>query len=269
MIGFVPTMGALHAGHVSLIRAARERGDAVVVSIFVNPTQFGPGEDYASYPRPIERDLEVCRAEGAAAVFSPSAEEMYPAMAARGGDGSGAHRALTSVHVSSLTERLCGASRPGHFDGVTLVVAKLFNIISADRAYFGQKDAQQAAVIRRMVADLNMPVEIVVCPIVREADGLAMSSRNAYLSESQRKQARSIFAGLKRAKASVEAGERRVDALRSVVRDTILSAGPCEIDYVEIVDPETLEPRSEFASPSFIAVAVRIGPARLIDNVVL
>lgn len=250
-------MGALHAGHVSLMRAARDRGDRVVVSIFVNPAQFGPAEDFTAYPRPLENDLAVCRAEGVSLVFAPPVEEIYP------------EASRTTVTVAELTAGLCGASRPGHFDGVTLVVTKLFNIVGPDRAYFGQKDAQQAAVIRRMVADLNQPVEVVVCPIVREADGVAMSSRNAYLSESERRQARMLFAGLSRAKAAVDAGERGVAALQALVRETITSAGPCEIDYVEVVDPETMAPRTEYQRPSLIAVAVRIGKARLIDNLIV
>lgn len=256
-IGLVPTMGALHEGHLSLIRAARGRQDRVVVSIFVNPAQFGPGEDWERYPRSLERDSELCRQEDVAAVFAPPVEEMYP------------EPSLTHVRVSRLTEGLCGAYRPGHFDGVTLVVAKLLNIVQPDRAYFGQKDAQQAAVIKRMVVDLNWPIEIIVCPIVREADGLAMSSRNQYLGPQQRQQALCLYRSLAAARDMVAGGERCVAAIDAAVRRMIEAAGTCTIDYVEIVDPETMQPLAELAGPALVAVAVRIGSARLIDNMIV
>lgn len=257
-IGFVPTMGALHEGHLSLIRRAREDGCAVVVSIFVNPTQFCPGEDYEAYPRTLERDLEVCRREGVALVFAPDDAEMYPPPV------------LTRVHVERLTENLCGAFRPGHFDGVTTVVAKLFNIIQPDVAYFGQKDAQQAVVIRQMVRDLNFPVQIVVCPIVREPDGLALSSRNAYLSPQERERALALSRALLAAQQSYrQHGPRPSCEVEAEVREALLSAGPCRIDYVEIVDAQTLRPLPRLEPGAMIAAAVRIGRTRLIDNVVI
>ncbi len=256
-IGFVPTMGALHEGHRSLMRTAREGCQIVVVSIFVNPTQFGPGEDFEKYPRPLARDLAVCQEEGVDAVFVPEVGEMYPA------------DAVTTVSVARLTEGLCGRHRPGHFDGVTTVVAKLFNIVQPDRAYFGQKDAQQAAVIRQMVRDLNWPIEVVVCPTVREADGLAMSSRNAYLSPEQRRQALCLSQALNWAKGRIEAGQRDVSKLTAAMREQIEAAGPCEIDYIEVVDAETLEPKASVQGQCLVALAVRIGPARLIDNVLV
>jgi len=256
-IGFVPTMGALHEGHLSLIRAARADCDEVVVSIFVNPTQFGPGEDYARYPRDEAADLAACRAEGVDVVFCPTVEQMYPP-----GDA-------TRVVVARLTEVLCGPCRPGHFDGVTTVVAKLFNIVQPHRAYFGQKDAQQAVVIRRMTQDLCWPIEIVVCPTVREPDGLALSSRNAYLSADQRRQACCLYRSLEWARSEVEAGRRDAEALVAGMRRRIEEAGPCTIDYIQVVDAETLEPRSVVEGRCLIALAVRIGPARLIDNIIV
>jgi len=256
-IGFVPTMGALHEGHLSLIRRARQECDVVVVSIYVNPTQFGPAEDFDRYPRQLEKDLQACEQEGVDFVFAPSDREMY-------GDGT-----LTTVHVARLTDRLCGPFRPGHFDGVCTVVAKLFNIVQPDAAYFGQKDAQQAVVIRRMTADLNFPVEIVVCPTVRESDGLAASSRNAYLTEQQRRQATCIYRALKAAEDEILAGQREPAVLIDKIRQVILDAGPCEIDYIEIVDPETLEPVRKVSGRVLIATAVRIGNTRLIDNIVV
>lgn len=256
-IGFVPTMGALHEGHRSLIRAARAACDEVIVSIFVNPTQFGPGEDFERYPRNLEADLAACREEGVSAVFCPSVGEMYPA------------DSVTKVTVSRLVEGLCGAHRPGHFDGVTTIVAKLFNIVQPDVAFFGQKDAQQAAVIRRMVRDLNFPIEIVVCPTVREADGLALSSRNVYLSPEERVQARSLSTALYWAGEQVEAGRRDAVGLVRGMRERIEAAGPCSIDYIEIVDAESLIPVPTIKGRCLIAVAAWIGRTRLIDNVVV
>ncbi|HOB75950.1 MAG TPA: pantoate--beta-alanine ligase [Phycisphaerae bacterium] len=256
-IGFVPTMGALHEGHRSLMRAARAACDEVIVSIFVNPTQFGPGEDFERYPRPLEADLAACREEGVGAAFCPSVAEMYPP------------DSVTTVTVSRLTEGLCGAHRPGHFNGVTTVVTKLFNIVQPDVAFFGQKDAQQAAVIRRMVRDLCMPVEIVVCPTVREPDGLAISSRNSYLSAGERAQALSLSAALRWAEAQVRAGQRDVESLVREMRRQIDAAGPCGIDYIEIVDADDLRPKAVVEGRCLIALAVRIGNTRLIDNMVV
>ncbi len=256
-IGFVPTMGALHEGHLSLVRAARNDCDLVIVSIFVNPTQFGPGEDFDKYPRMLDADLVACRAAGVDAVFCPQVSEIYPAGSA------------TMVTVKRLTEGLCGAYRPGHFDGVTTVVAKLFNIVQPDVAYFGQKDAQQAIVLRRMVKDLLWPIEMVVCPTVREPDGLAMSSRNAYLSPAERRQALSLSAALFRARQEILAGQKDVAALVAGMRQYIESAGPCSIDYIEIVDAEDLTPLTAARGRCLVALAVRIGGTRLIDNVVV
>lgn len=256
-VHFVPTMGALHEGHYSLIRAARGPERYVAVSIFVNPTQFGPHEDLARYPRPIEHDLAGCEREGVDLVFVPPADEMYPP------------GACTTVHVGGVTETLCGPHRPGHFDGVATVVAKLFHIVQPDVACFGQKDAQQCAVIRRMVADLDMPVRIVVCPTVREADGVAMSSRNAYLSPAERVQARCLIQALRLAEERIRTGEHRTDVIVEAMRSHITTAGPCTIDYVEVVDPETMQPLSRIGARSLLAVAVRIGSTRLIDNVLV
>ena len=256
-VHLVPTMGALHGGHLSLVRAARGQDRFVVVSIFVNPTQFSPGEDFAKYPRPVEEDLAICRDSGVDLVFLPSVDEMYP-------PGS-----CTTVHVAGLTEPLCGAHRPGHFDGVTTVVAKLFNIVQPDAAYFGQKDAQQAIVIRRMVADLDIPVRIVVCPTVREPDGLAMSSRNAYLSPEERHQARCLHEALRLGESLIRRGERRSASVIAAMRKHVVAAGPCAIDYIEAVDPESLRPVAVIDRPVLLALAVRIGSTRLIDNVLV
>lgn len=256
-IGLVPTMGALHEGHRSLMRIARRECQELVVSIFVNPTQFGPNEDYQRYPRPAEADLACCADERVDTVFMPSVDQMYPA-----GE-------TTRVAVARLTEGLCGRFRPGHFDGVTTVVAKLFNIVQPDRAYFGQKDAQQAVVIRQMVRDLWFPLEIVVCPIIREPDGLAMSSRNVYLSVADRQQALCLFGSLKWAQQAVAAGQRDVATLVAAMRERIEAAGPCRIDYVDIVGADDLVPKTTVAGRCLIALAVHIGPARLIDNVIV
>ncbi len=250
-------MGALHEGHRSLMRIARQQCQEVVVSIFVNPTQFGPSEDYQRYPRPAEADLACCADERVDTVFMPSVEEMYPV-----GE-------TTRVAVARLTEGLCGRFRPGHFDGVATVVAKLFNIVQPDRAYFGQKDAQQVAVIRRMVRDLCFPLEIVTCPIIREPDGLAMSSRNMYLSPADRRQALCLSGALRWAQQTIAAGQRDVAALVAEMRKRIASSGLCRIDYVEIVDADNLVPKTTVAGRCLIALAVHIGPARLIDNVVV
>jgi pantoate--beta-alanine ligase len=256
-IGLVPTMGALHAGHVSLIEAAGRQCDSVVVSIFVNPTQFGAGEDLDKYPRPFEQDLEICRAHGVGAVFAPSPAEMYP------------QENRTWVAVEKLTEPLCGQSRPGHFRGVTTVCAKLFNIVGPDAAFFGQKDGQQARVIEQMVTDLNMPLEIVVCPTVREPDGLAVSSRNQYLSPEQRSDATQIYKALRWGKELIEAGEKRADVVRAEMRSVLAQVPAIEVEYVSLVDAGNLNEVSEVRGRVMAAIAVRLGPGRLIDNIVV
>jgi len=256
-IGFVPTMGALHKGHISLIRAAAEKTDFVVVSIFVNPTQFGPGEDFEEYPRPLEADLEICKKEAVDVVFAPAPEEMY------------ARRNLTWVNVEKLTEPLCGRYRPGHFRGVTTVCAKLFNIILPDFAFFGQKDAQQAVVIKKMVADLNMPLEIVVCPTVREPDGLAVSSRNQYLTEQQRKDAAYIYKALEKCRQLIEQGMADTGQLITQVQKALNEPGSMQIEYTSIVDAETLQRVEKVSGKILVAVAVRLGTARLIDNILV
>ena len=249
-------MGALHQGHLSLVRAARAKCDFVVVSIFVNPTQFGPQEDLSKYPRTLERDCALLEREGVELVFVPEVEEMYPA------------GAVTWVTVEGLSERLCGRSRPGHFRGVTTVVAKLFHIVQPDTAFFGQKDAAQAAIIRRMVRDLAMPVEIVVCPIVREADGLALSSRNVYLTAEQRTQALGLSRALGEVEAAFRGGERDAAKLAALGRAVVAAEPGVRLDYFEIVDADDLEPVGE-AAGALVAVAAWVGTTRLIDNVVL
>ena len=256
-VGFVPTMGFLHEGHLSLIRAARSSCDILVVSIFVNRMQFGPSEDFDSYPRDLSRDLQLCTDAMVDVVFNPSNEDMYF------DDYS------VFVEESQLSRGLCGASRPGHFSGVTSVVCKLFNIVQPDFAVFGQKDAQQVAVIRRMVRDLNIPVEIRTAPIMREPDGLAMSSRNTYLSQVERAQALCLSRSLRLAEELRDRGEQRVTVIKSEMQESILSNSLAEIDYVEVVDAETLEPVDMIEEPVLVAVAVRIGGTRLIDNAVL
>jgi pantoate--beta-alanine ligase len=256
-ITFVPTMGALHVAHVSLMAAAKRDGGYLVVSIFVNPTQFPPGEDFERYPRDEAGDLKTCQQAGVELVFIPPTEEMY-----RQG-------ATTTVHVAGLTDTLCGPRRPGHFDGVALVVAKLFNIVQPDVAYFGEKDFQQLQVIRRMVRDLDMAIEIIGCPTVREADGLAVSSRNAYLSQSERQQAASLYRALCDARARIRSGERDPAALSDHVRRIMDAGGPAQIDYISVVDPESMQPVERIEEPVLIALAVKIGPARLIDNLLV
>ena len=255
-VGLVPTMGFLHEGHLSLIKRAREENDLLVVSLFVNPTQFGPGEDLESYPRDLEKDAELCSEEGADILFAPDAGEMYF-------EDYG-----TYVEVSGgLTKGLCGKSRPTHFRGVTSVVSKLFNIVEPDRAYFGQKDAQQVAVIKRMVRDLNFDVEIVVCPIVREADGLAKSSRNIYLSEGERKAALVLNRSLKAAAERISSGERNGNEIKVMVENMIRQEPLSAIDYVEVVDAENMKPLEILKGSVLLALAVRFGKARLIDNI--
>jgi len=256
-IGFVPTMGYLHEGHLSLMRLARPRCDVLVVSIFVNPTQFGPGEDYEKYPRDFARDEKLCREVGVDIVFYPPVEEMY------------APDATVYVDEEKLSKVLCGASRPGHFRGVLTVVAKLFNLVQPDLAVFGQKDAQQLRLIQRMVRDLNFPVEILAGPIVREPDGLAMSSRNTYLSPEERRQALCLKAALDRAVELFRSGERHAGRLRREMEQLIRRQPLARIDYVEIVDWESLQPVEEITGPTLVALAVKIGGTRLIDNVLL
>ena len=253
-VGLVPTMGALHEGHLSLIHRSVRRADFTVVSIFVNPKQFGPNEDFARYPRPLDRDLRLARDAGADLAFVPEVKTMYP-------EGFS-----TYVTVDGLTQRLCGAGRPGHFRGVTTVVAKLFNMVQPDFAFFGQKDAQQALVIRRMVRDMDMPLQIVVCPIVREADGLAMSSRNVYLTPEERSQAPVIHQALLAARRAVQDGEMVSEHLQNLIRRTIEKASVARIEYVEIVETELLQPVAFLKGEILMAVAVRFGRTRLIDN---
>lgn len=256
-LGLVPTMGALHDGHLSLVRAAKAQCDVVVVSIFVNPLQFGPNEDLAKYPRTFERDCELLEREGIDFLFAPSAEEMYPA------------DAVTFVTVEGLSDKLCGRSRPGHFRGVTTVVAKLFDIVEPDLAFFGQKDAAQATIIRRMVRDLDFAVEIMVSPIVRELDGLAMSSRNAYLSPQQRKSALVLYRSLAEVKRRFDQGERNAANLIEAGRHVLAQESAVRPDYLEIVDPDTLDPLPELNRPALVAVAAFLGSTRLIDNLLL
>jgi len=256
-VGLVPTMGALHEGHLSLVHAAKSECDVVVVSIFVNPIQFGPNEDFEKYPRPIEKDLELCRQAGVDVVFYPEVQEMYP------------RELLTTVRVSKMTQTLCGKSRPTHFEGVTTVVTKLFNVVGPDFAYFGQKDAQQALVLRRMTADLDVPVTIRICPTIREESGLAKSSRNQYLNDDQRVQATSLSRALKEAVSLINSGKKETSELIGAMETIIKTAGPCRIDYISVNDLETLEEVSRVQKPVVIALAVNIGPARLIDNIMV
>ncbi|MBN1555237.1 MAG: pantoate--beta-alanine ligase [Phycisphaerae bacterium] len=293
-IGLVPTMGALHAGHAGLIDAAAKECDFVVVSIFVNPTQFGPGEDFEKYPRAMEADLALCEKHGAAVVFAPGAEEMYGSGNVSRASGPRVPRAsrpredcinrgqdsrntrgqdardttiLTTVSVAKLSETLCGRSRPGHFAGVCTVVTKLFNITQPDKAYFGAKDYQQVTILRQMTADLNLPVEIITCPIVREADGLAMSSRNAYLSAEERRQAPTLYAALQEAQKLVEQSHPSAEEVIQRIRDKITTDAPLgEIDYVQLVDPDTLGDVESTDRPVQAVLAVKFGGARLIDN---
>ena len=256
-VGLVPTMGALHEGHLSLVRAARSQSDLVVVSIFVNPTQFGPKEDFSKYPRTLEKDLALLEAEKVDFVFSPSVQEMYP-------PGSS-----TWVTVEGLSEKLDGRSRPGHFRGVTTVVAKLFNIVQPDLAVFGQKDAAQAAIIRRMVQDLDFDVRVLVCPIVREKDGLAMSSRNVYLNPEQRRQATVLYRSLMRVQTLADQGESSAAKLAEAGKQVMAEEPQVRLDFFEIVNWETLDTVSDISKGALVAVAAYVGETRLIDNVVL
>jgi pantoate--beta-alanine ligase len=256
-LGLVPTMGALHEGHLSLVRAAKAQCDAVAVSIFVNPTQFGPTEDLSKYPRQFDRDCQLLEKEGVEILFAPSVDEIYP-------DG-----AVTWVLVGGLSEKLDGRSRPGHFRGVTTIVAKLFNIVEPYAAFFGQKDAAQLAVIRRMVEDLNFPIEIVACPIVRESDGLAMSSRNAYLNREERGRALVLRRSLHQVQREFQNGEKIAARLISAAKEVFAREPQVALDYFEIVDPDKLDPVERIAQKTLVAVAAYVGSTRLIDNTVL
>jgi len=256
-IGFVPTMGSLHIGHISLIEAAKKKCDFVVVSIFVNPTQFGTDEDFEKYPRPFDTDLKICRENGVDVVFAPTSEELY------------GNENLTWVNVEKLTEPLCGRFRPGHFRGVTTVCAKLFNLIAPDIALFGQKDEQQAIVIKRMVADLKMPLEIVVCPTVRERSGLAVSSRNKYLTAQQKEDAALIFKSLKKCQELISSGLTDTGKIIAQMRNLLSQAPSIKIEYISIVDAETLQALDAATGTVLAAVAIRIGRARLIDNILV
>jgi pantoate--beta-alanine ligase len=253
-IGLTPTMGALHEGHMSLMEAARKSCDKVVTSVFVNPIQFGPDEDYDNYPRDLERDSAIAESKGVDVIFHPSVEEMYP------------QNYNTYVVMETLTDTLCGAKRPGHFRGVCTVVNKLFNIVQPDRAFFGQKDAQQLAIIMRMVSDLNMNVEVVGCPIVREEDGLAKSSRNTYLSAEERKAALCLSKSIFKAQELIEGGQRNSATIIQAVTDTIQEEPLAKIDYVEAVDLGNMQPVETLPEAGLIAIAVYIGSTRLIDN---
>lgn len=256
-IGFVPTMGALHEGHLSLVRAARQHAEVTVVSLFVNPAQFGPGEDYRRYPRDLEADNTRLRQEGVDFLFAPAVEEIYP-------------RAFQSyVTVERVGTPFEGEFRPGHFRGVATVVLKLLNIVQPHAAFFGQKDAQQSLVIRQLVRDLNLPVEIVVCPIVREPDGVARSSRNAYLNAEERRAARVLYRSLCRARELLQAGERQVEAILREMQAVVGQEPQAQVDYIAVVEADTLEPQPRVTGGTLIALAVRIGSARLIDNMMV
>jgi pantoate--beta-alanine ligase len=257
ILGLVPTMGALHEGHLSLARAAKAECDIVAASIFVNPTQFGPNEDFSKYPRTFEQDCALLEGEGVDMIFAPTVDEMYP---------SGAS---TFVVVEGVSDRLDGASRPGHFRGVTTVVSKLFHIIGPHKAFFGQKDAAQVAVLRKMVRDLNFPLRLVVCPIVREDNGLAMSSRNRYLSERERQQALVLRRALEQVEKRASEGEMSSRTLMEMARNVFASEPDVRIDYIAVVDPETLEDVPNVRDGALVAVAAFVGTTRLIDNILL
>jgi len=256
-IALVPTMGSLHPGHISLIDAAVKQCDFVVVSIFVNPTQFGPNEDLDRYPRDIETDTKICENANASAVFAPPVNEMYP------------EKNITWVTVANLTENLCGKSRPTHFRGVTTVCAKLFNIVTPDKAFFGQKDAQQAIVIKRMVHDLNFPLEIVICPTVREPDGLAMSSRNKFLTQDQRKDALLIYKALQHCEKMVSRREHNCQNLIRQMHKILEPSSQLDVEYISIVDPVTVRDIEEIADNALVAIAAKIAATRLIDNIIV
>ena len=255
LMGLVPTMGAFHEGHLSLIREARQDCDTVVVSVFVNPHQFGPGEDFRTYPRTLESDLAYCEELGVDLVFTPSVKEMYPA------------EQLTFVEADRLGDHLCGVYREGHFKGVATVVLKLLNIVQPDRAYFGEKDAQQLAIVRRMVHDLNLQVQIVPLSIVRESDGLAMSSRNQYLQPQERERAPVLYRALQMAQKQIEAGETGSHLILGEARRVLEEEPLIEVDYLDLVDPDEMQPVSEVTGPVRVCAAIRIGSSRLIDNI--
>ncbi len=257
ILGLVPTMGALHEGHLSLVRAARTTCDVVAVSIFVNPTQFGPNEDFSKYPRSFDEDCALLEREGVDLIFAPAVEEMYPAGAS------------TFVLVEGVSDRLDGASRPGHFRGVTTVISKLFHTFCPHKAFFGQKDAAQVAVLRKMVRDLNFPLQLVICPIVREPDGLAMSSRNCYLKAKERQQALALQRALRKAEETAASGERSSSKLVETMRLAFAAESGVRVDYIAVVDPDTLEDLPDVRSGTLVAVAAFVGTTRLIDNVVL
>lgn len=256
-VGLVPTMGYLHEGHISLVRQAKKDNASVVVSVFVNPTQFSPGEDFETYPRDLEGDVELLEEEGVDAVFAPEADEMYPA------------NFSSRVEVTGITQKLEGNCRPGHFRGVTTVVNKLFNIVRPDRAYFGQKDAQQAVIIKKMVADLNMNLEVITCPIVREMDGLALSSRNIYLNPRERQASTVLYRSLMLAQNLYAQGERDAEIIRKEIVRLIKTEELARIDYVSIADPATLDELDEITGKALVSMAVKFGKTRLIDNVIL
>ena len=257
-VGLVPTMGYFHAGHRSLMRAARETADLVVVTLFVNPTQFGPNEDLSAYPRDLTADTAAAESEGVDVLFTPTVEEIYPGGPPR-----------TTVHVAGLTEVLCGVSRPEHFDGMTTVVAKLFSMVGACTAFFGRKDYQQLAVVRQMTADLNLPVDVQGCPLVREPDGVAMSSRNAYLTDDERVAARVLSRALRDVVEAVAAGERDVETIEAGVRALVATEPLVALEYAEVRDARTLAPRDAIEGEVVLALAAKVGRARLLDNVVL
>ena len=256
-LGLVPTMGSFHEGHLSLIRRARQSCDRTMVSIFVNPLQFAPGEDYVRYPRDLDRDLSLATREGVAAVFHPETEEMYP------------NGIVTSIGVGKLGEALCGASRPGHFQGVATVVAKLFNIVQPDLAFFGQKDAQQTLIMKTMTQELNWPLQIVVCATVREPDGVAYSSRNSYLSAEERSRASVLYRSLRLAENLIHSGAREAAGVEGEMRKLIQDVSGAELDYARVVDPATLEALQQINGEVLAAVAVRFGKTRLIDNLII
>lgn len=256
-IGFVPTMGCLHQGHLSLVREARRMSDYVIVSIFVNPKQFGPNEDYEKYPRDITKDAELLSQENVDYIFYPSVEEMYP------------ENYKTYVIVEDLSDKLCGKTRPGHFRGVTTIVLKLLNIIQPNFAYFGQKDAQQTVIIKRMIKDLNLDTELIILPIVREPDGLAMSSRNLYLNPEERRAATILFKSLQKAKEVIKEGEKKSNKIIEEMKKIITTEPLAKIDYIEIVDLENLSPLKFINKTALIALAVYIGETRLIDNIIV
>ena len=256
-IGFVPTMGALHAGHAALIQQARQENDFVIVSIFVNPTQFGPNEDFQRYPRPFDKDVALCEELGVDLIFHPAPEALYPP----------GYR--TYVEVTGLQNGLCGATRPGHFRGVATVVLQLFNLVNPDRAYFGQKDAQQVRIIQQLVSDLHLRVKAVVAPTVRDSDGLALSSRNQYLDPEQRRHAPVLWQALNEARARIEAGERDAVAIQRFLTERINATPGAVLDYAAVVDANSLEPIAQLRGPALLALAVKFGSTRLIDNLVI